>query len=168
MKAKAFNIHKDIYTKAHGEHNAPWLLKAITWLQNIHNAYPTDILQLDLARFPLLLDEKDNVREDRKNPTSSYWSPNNPYPINSLTNDDAIFEFMSNPERTHIMIQTKEDITALVAEKNRKPRTTMLIATQYIASYNPTKALMGECKQRAVMIMIIVRIKKKELFISLK
>src|SRR4051812_14527725 len=88
-----WNIHKDIYIKASGEHNVKWIMIAWTWLKNIHDDYPTDILQLDLARFPLMVDEKNKIKPDLKKLNNPFWTLDNPYPINSLSNDEGLFEF---------------------------------------------------------------------------
>jgi hypothetical protein len=164
-----WNIHKDIYEKACGNHNMQWFMKAWPWLKNIHEEYPTDILQLDLARFPLMLDDKGKIKKDLKKINNPFWTPDNPYPINSIAADDGVLEFIDMPktEQKHIMIQNRADIVQLIKEKNENPESVILVAAQYITSSEPEKALLGKVKQFPVMVMFKIVIGLGKTYVSL-
>lgn len=160
----SFKVHDDVYKKAHGDYNVPYIIQAWDWLNNIHKSYENDILQIDLSRFPLLLNKKGRIRQDRKRVSDPFWTKDNPYPINSLTSDESIYEFMET-NKTHIMIQTRDDITDLLKIKNEDPKNNVILITQYICSKD---TLDDVSFQRAVAVCFIIRIKhNKEICISL-
>jgi len=157
-----WDIHKDIYIKASGDHNLPWFLKVWQWIYNIHKEYKHDILQVDLARVCLLFDERGKLIKERKLVNCPFWTGENPYPINSLTDNNSIIEFIDDPQKKHIMIQNRERVLELLAEKDADPTRIILVAAQYIVSRTPEIALENESLQTPVFVLFKVKLNVKK------
>jgi hypothetical protein len=142
----SWSVHKDIYEKANGENSAQVFIGAWPWLKNIHTSYPSDVLQLNTIKFPLL--------EKHRKASDPFWTSTNPHPINSIQDDRGIIEFVENNKE--IMIQSIEEVTELLALKNVNPKEVILTLVTYE----------GGC---ALFVVRLVSVRQKsELKLSLK
>jgi hypothetical protein len=153
----SWNIHRSVYKLAHGDMNVEWLLRTWPLLRHYHRDYPEDILQLDLSRIPFLFDEKKRLRKDRLDRNDEFWSEDIPYPINAITKDEAIWEFVDDPQRKHILVQTREEIAVILKSRDAN---NIAVATQYLFG--------SEEKHVAVMVVFQYRITDKEGFITVE
>jgi hypothetical protein len=98
-------------------------------IKNIHKQFPTDIIHADLMRMELLF-EDGKINKTRINPENPFWSPENPFPINSIANDDeilSIWDRVPPGSGKLIFTQKKTDVQQLIKLKNENSPGTILI-----------------------------------------
>jgi hypothetical protein len=140
-----WQIHEKIYEIADGSMTIPILMAAWPMLHKIHNAFPKDVIQLNLTRFIDLFDRNGKMLEDRKKPTSSYWSKANPYPINSIYDDRGILNIYEKSDENCIRLQNLEQIKKLLECRNENPARTILIISSHISVQNDQKKIVWIC-----------------------
>lgn len=132
-------------THAKAENMSVNIIQLFPVLKNVHQQYPTDIIHLDFDRMGFLFDEKQNIRKELVNPEHSFWSTQNPFPINSIGNDDEILSIWDRkPSGTNNLIftQSKTVIQSLIKLKNENPLNTVLIVGVYYQTTTNEKGTM--------------------------
>ena len=75
---------------------------------------------------------------------------------------NSIIEFIDDPQKKHIMIQNRERVLELLAEKDADSTRIILVAAQYIVSRTPEIALENESLQTPVFVLFKVKLNVKK------
>lgn len=105
-------------------------------LERIHQDYPKDIFYIDISRLHHFFDpQTKRLNPKRVYNQDPFWTPDNPFPINSISSDEEILSIWDRKPAgsEHIIFtQMKREVAAMVAMKNLDPANTILVAGFYI------------------------------------
>lgn len=126
-------------------------------IEGFHQMNIKDIIYVDLSRIHHLVNSEGKIIKERFNTKNPFWTPTNPFPINSISSDEEVLSIWDRKvqgSQNIILTQLKKDVELLIAIKNKSPQNTTLVVVNYVKEVTIEQAINPKYPRVATCLMI--------------